>query len=159
MQKDTKKQIMVFIVLFALIGSSIFAGLLYVFPTGEQNVHWHAVLRIFINGNEIPIPGDIGIPPGGDAPPTVIHTHAGEPNILHKEGPANIPLSSFFEAWGKTFNSTCIMDYCNGPNGTVKMSVSHCTDETFQTCSNPTPNYDFENYSFQSGDIIEIDYS
>lgn len=158
MKKETKRQIMAMIILLIFGGSGIAAAFVYIFPTQQQvqNVHWHALLFIYINGENVTIPGDIGVV-NGEAAPDVIHTHAGEPNMLHKEGPADLPLISFFYAWNEPFNSTCIMSYCNGA-GTVKMFVSHCTDETFQTCSAPIQNYEFENYSFQNGDIIEIYY-
>lgn len=53
-------------------------------------------------------------------------------------------LAKFFEAWGKEFSSQCILDVCNGEEGTVRMLV------------NGEENTDFENYHMKDDDRIEI---
>ena len=90
----------------------------------KTGFHWHPKLYIYINGKEVTIPANIGLI-GGEHP---IHTHDTD-NVLHYEF-SNAPtfeqirLGNFFKIWGKIFNSTCILDYCNGQNGTVKMYVN-----------------------------------
>lgn len=114
-------------------------------PTGP--IHWHPHLRIEINGEDIFIPTDIGITQTVHYP---IHTHDAT-GTIHMEIDAptseNIRLAYFFKVWGKTFNESCIFEYCNGENGTVKMLV------------NGKPNTEYGNYIMHDGDKIEIIYS
>ncbi len=127
-------------------------------------VHWHARLNIVIKGEVQAIPADLGISvgnkidtylAGGMSP---IHTHVGGEDELNDNGrklhfestpkskPSVLSLWYFFKVWGKTFNSNCILDKCNGPDGTVKMFV------------NDKPNTDFEKYFVRDGDRILIVY-
>ena len=55
-------------------------------------------------------------------------------------------LGNFFQIWGKQFNSNCLLDKCNGQEGTVKMVV------------NNHENKDFDSYLMKDGDNIEIRY-
>ena len=55
-------------------------------------------------------------------------------------------LKKWFQLWGKDFNSNCIFDKCNGPDGTIKIYV------------NGQENKEFENYLMKDGDNIEIKY-
>lgn len=58
-----------------------------------------------------------------------------------------MPLHYFFEkVWRKSFNSTCVLNYCNGDSGTVKMFV------------NGKENAKFENYIPKDKDEILIDF-
>ncbi len=138
----------------------------YVVPQGA--IHWHTRLKILINGEEEPIPNDLGISSGnildrhltGAMGISPIHTHVetgdgGEYNEdgtkLHLESspkakPSVLTLGYFFKIWGKQFNSTCILDKCNGPDGTVKMTV------------NGMPNADFDRYFMRDGDQIVITF-
>ena len=137
----------------------------YVIPQGP--LHWHPWLKIIVKGQEQKIPDNIGITIGktmdldigSDMGAAPIHTHDGaedqNPNYgrkLHMESlapykkPISLTLGYFFDIWGKTFNDTCIFEYCNGPNEIVKMFV------------NDKPNTDFENYFMRDGDRILIVY-
>lgn len=74
------------------------------------NMHIHPIVNIDILGEKIPIPSDVGISQGQMK---VIHTHD-ENGKLHIESPIarQFYLKDFFTIWGKTFNSTCILDNC-----------------------------------------------
>ena len=74
-----------------------------------------------------------------------IHTHDST-GMLHLEfnEPRDVKLSEFFEIWGKRFDSQCILENCNGDQGTVKMRV----DGQEST--------EFGNYMMRDGDQIEI---
>jgi len=124
-------------------------------PPGE--VHWHPKLHIIIDGNRIPIPPDIGHGSGrvidthlsgmGMSP---THTHESDGTIhLENKNPSSKPetltLGYFFYVWGKTFNSTCIFDYCTD-KGTLTMTV------------NGEEHTKFEDYLMQDNDQIQIEY-
>ncbi|MBI4174714.1 MAG: hypothetical protein HY517_03640 [Candidatus Aenigmarchaeota archaeon] len=110
-------------------------------------IHWHPTLEIFVKGQQQIIPANLGLT-GAHQP---IHTHDST-GVLHYEvnnpTPENMPLRYFFDkVWRKRFNSTCIMNYCNGDSGTVKMFV------------NGKENFGFENYIPKDKDEIRIEFS
>lgn len=112
----------------------------------QNGIHWHPHLKIVIKGDQQVIPEGIGL--GVKEQP--VHTHDAD-GILHLEYGGlvttdDIKLGKFFKIWGKQFNKDCIFDFCNGPEGSVKMSV------------NGQPNADFGNYQMGDGDQIEIVY-
>ena len=112
----------------------------------RSGLHWHPHLSIVIKGKDETIPANIGI--GAIHKP--IHTHDPD-NVLHLEMTGrvikdDIRLGAFFAIWGKQFSSTCILDYCNGPDGSVKMLV------------NGEENDQFDRHEMHDGDRIEIRY-
>jgi len=112
----------------------------------RSGLHWHAELRIYIKGKPQDIPANIGI----GVVHNPIHTH--DPNdVVHLEFKGlvtidDLRLREFFKAWGKRLDRDCIFEYCNGPNGTVRMLV------------NGEENREFERYVMGDGDRIEITY-
>lgn len=109
-----------------------------------SGVHIHPQLEIFINEETQVIPGNIGNPQIG------VHTHDTD-GILHFEKSGivlwdDLRLGEFFDSWGEQFSSECILDFCNGPDGSVRMAV------------NGQENSEFENYVTRNGDSIEIRY-
>jgi len=90
---------------------------------GHKNLqlHIHANLRIVIDGEAQPIPASVGISRSVMRP---LHTHdaSGE---LHIEGPTprDFTLGEFFDIWGRTFSSSCILDYCTD-RGTLTMTIN-----------------------------------
>lgn len=115
----------------------------------QQGLHWHPRLTVLIKGEKQEIPADFGI----GAVHLPIHTHAADSKegVLHMEMSGLVTkdetkLGKWFQLWGKQFNSNCIFDKCNGPDGTVKMTV------------NGQENMEFENYLMKDNDKIEIKY-
>lgn len=114
-------------------------------------IHIHPRMNIIIRGERLEIPAGIGLSgSGSQGPVSPYHTHTIN-DSLHIEPQGlvtkeDIELERFFEAWGKDFNSECIFNNCNGPDGQLKMFV------------NGEENFDFENYLLQDGDNIEIIY-
>ena len=125
-------------------------------------LHWHPQLTIIIDGKPQPIPADIGIGPDyadhrfyggghGGMQMTSMHTHDSS-GVLHWEVSRRTPregemkLGAFFDVWGKTFNETCIFDYCNTEEKQVTMTV------------NGEPNEEFANYTIRDRDNIVIRY-
>ena len=108
-------------------------------------VHWHPHLSIKIRGQEQAIPAGIGLGITEESP---LHTHEAD-GIIHLEFAGRVTeddarLGKFFQVWGKTFNSECIFENCNGPDGHLKMFV------------NGQPNTQFGDYIMRDGDQIEI---
>lgn len=112
----------------------------------KRGIHWHPNLEIWIKGERVTIPANIGL--GGIHADT--HTHKENDQIhLEMSRPVRLNdtrLGKFFDTWGKEFNAQCVLDACNGEVGTVKMFV------------NGEENKEFENYHMKDGDQIEIRY-
>ncbi len=103
----------------------------------EQGLHWHPELKIFVKGEEITIPENVGL--GTVHNP--IHTHEDLP-IIHLEFngvvyESDTELGKFFEVWNKDF-----MEF--GPS--VAMMV------------NGEPNTELQNYKMKDGDKIILNY-
>ena len=103
----------------------------------RNGLHWHPELTIYVKGEKIEIPQNIGI--GAVHQP--MHTHDDLP-IIHLEFSGVVKekdatLGNFFRIWGKDIRSL-------GTN--VKMTV------------NGKENMEFENYIMQDKDKIELRY-
>ncbi len=113
-------------------------------PSG---LHWHADLAVSIKGQPVEIPANIGM---GGAMHADVHTHKVNDQMHYEMKRAvrkqDLRLGRFFEEWGETFTNQCVIDSCNGPEGTVKMTV------------NGQPNTEFDNYVIQDKDRIEVRY-
>lgn len=112
----------------------------------RRGIHWHPNLEIWIKGERITIPANIGL----GAVHSDTHTHK-ENDQIHLEMSRPVRendtrLGVFFDVWGKEFNSQCILDACNSEEGIVKMFV------------NGEENFEFENYHMKDSDKIEIRY-
>lgn len=111
-----------------------------------NGLHWHAQLAIYIKGEKIPVPKDIGI--GMVHDPFHTHDDTGE---LHLEFEGKVTkqdteLRRFFKNWNKTFTANCIFEFCNSEQGKVKFLV------------NGQENTEFENYRAKDKDNLEIRY-
>lgn len=87
-------------------------------------LHTHQHIDIFINGQQITLPANIGI---DDAKGFIspIHTHDGT-GIIHVESPVSekFYLGQFFDIWGVRLSSDCIGGYCNNKDQTLKIFVN-----------------------------------
>ena len=112
----------------------------------KRGLHWHPELSIEIKGQKQEISANLGI----GLVHNPIHTHDNSGTIhLELDGLVkkdDLRLNQFFKIWGKQFNSECIFEHCNGPNGKVIMFV------------NGRENGEFENYQMRDKDKIEIKY-
>jgi hypothetical protein len=82
---------------------------------GNETFHHHDLLQIFVHGDNIQVPADIGINSTGGAS---MHTHDTS-GIMHLEtdNPYKFTLGQFFDVWGLRFDNSCIGGYCSsGPN-------------------------------------------
>ncbi len=84
-------------------------------------VHTHQHLDIFIKGEKIDIPIDIGVGPREDFI-AQIHTHDRD-GIIHVESPTveKFYLGQFFDIWGVKLDENCINNYC--ADGENKLEV------------------------------------
>jgi hypothetical protein len=78
----------------------------------EQTVeHNHVLLTIYIDGQEYPVPANIGIPTNSSSgQPTCyywLHVHPQNQNVIHMESPSTEPftLHQFIDEWNQQFNS------------------------------------------------------
>ncbi len=125
----------------------------------NKPIHWHPNLEIIIKGEKVVIPANIGIGASYSSSPfydsmmdmTNMHTHD-DSGTLHWEVMMHAPtsqdmyLGNFFQVWEKTFNENCIFEFCNGPEGSMKMFV------------NSKLNNDFEKYIVRDDDRIVIEF-
>ncbi len=87
-------------------------------------LHIHQHLDIFIHGNAVPVPQDVGIDDAaGFIAPIHVHDATG---IIHVESPVvqNFTLGQFFDIWGVRLTDQCIGGYCNSATSTIKMFVN-----------------------------------
>ena len=110
--------------------------------------HIHATLSLSINGENVPIPEDVGIRdsvcPNGMRG---VHTHDAT-GRLHIETPGemNVTVGAFFAIWGEKFDDSHILGQVANENKEVVMFV------------NGTQNFEYENYVMENNAVIEIQY-
>lgn len=116
----------------------------------RTGIHWHPQLTIFVRGQQVTIPQNLGIGPqfagtrGFDPQMQMaaMHTHEDLP-LIHLEfmsGPVHkedVTLGQFFKVWAKDMRSF-------GSN--MRMTV------------NGKENTEYENYIMRDGDKIELRY-
>jgi hypothetical protein len=77
-----------------------------------QALHIHQHLDVFVDGQPVEVPGDLGI---GQGFISDLHTHASyPPGIIHVESPTveSFTLGQFFAVWGVPLSATCIGSLC-----------------------------------------------
>lgn len=87
-------------------------------------LHIHQHLDLFIDGQPIQVPADIGInESAGWLSPIHVHDTTG---IIHVESPyvATFTLGEFFDVWGVRFTSLCIGGYCTDETKTLRVYVN-----------------------------------
>ena len=87
-------------------------------------LHTHQHLDIFISGQQVAVPANIGI---DDAKGFIasIHTHD-TTGIMHVESPVSekFYLGQFFDIWGVKLSSDCAGGYCNNKNQSLRIFVN-----------------------------------
>ena len=143
MKTSTKKQIITIIILVAMLGGSVAYAIIAAVPSSNQvQPNWGAQIAIVIFNEQYPIPADIGVTNQTTAK---VFTTSSD-GIIYKIGTEDVMLKDFFDEWGQKFNSTCILDYCNNENSSMRMYV------------NNKESMDYELYVIKNGDFILIDY-
>lgn len=87
-----------------------------------QVVHIHQHLDVFVDGEQVEIPANIGI---GRAFISPLHTHEDVPSIIHVESPTetSFSLGQFFAVWGVRLDARCIGSTCIGDGRQLRMWV------------------------------------
>ena len=131
------------------VGAAIIAGVIWFVmsqpkvPESEivsrNGLHWHPTLEIYVKGEKVEFPANIGI--GATHQPVHTHEDAAE-GVVHLEMQGlvrtrDITLGQFFKSWGKDIGSL-------GVN--VRMTV------------NGQENMELENYQMQDSDQIVLRY-
>jgi hypothetical protein len=90
---------------------------------GEQTaVHYHAHLSLYIDGQAVALPGNIGIASNGSCF-YWLHTHTAarqsSGGVIHIESPAKdtFMLGNFFDIWGQQFSSLSYPPQLDQPGG------------------------------------------
>jgi hypothetical protein len=143
MKRETKKRLITIFILITFLGSSVTYAIISAIPSGETPSTWMARVVILINEQEYPIPLDLGIV--GNQSVGKVYS-SGTEGIILKSASGDVTVKDFFDTWGKNFNQTCILDYCNTNTSSVAMFV------------NGKANFEYQYYVIKSQDVIIIDY-
>ena len=91
--------------------------------TMNSTVHFHPLLKVYVNGKQIPVPANIGIDPTQDAMQMAgLHTHD-TTGTIHVEGVARARLGQFFRIWGVPLSARQLGPYRARGNDAVRMWV------------------------------------
>jgi hypothetical protein len=89
-----------------------------------QAQHTHQHLDLFVDGQQVVVPTDIGIDRAtGVLSP--IHTHDAA-GVIHIESPVvrDFTLGEFFDVWGVRFDGHCVGGTCDGSGRTLSVFVN-----------------------------------
>jgi hypothetical protein len=99
--------------------------------TMKSGVHFHPLLKIYVNGKQIRMPANIGIDPTQDAMQMAgLHTHD-TTGTIHVEGVPRARLSQFFAVWGVPLSARQLGPYRAGTNDAVRMWVDGKASSAF----------------------------
>ena len=96
-------------------------------PAEGATMHEHANVQVFVHGEQVDVPTDIGVDRDAD-PPDVqsLHTHEGS-GTVHMESQSIYPftLGEFFDVWGvrlsESQTETCLGGYCEDGESTLRV--------------------------------------
>lgn len=87
-------------------------------------LHHHIQLDIYVDGQPIDVPANIGLSQQAASP---LHTHDGEPGVIHVESadPTFQPvLGQFMDVWGVYMTDTCLGAECNNGDRQLRVYVN-----------------------------------
>jgi hypothetical protein len=86
--------------------------------------HVHAVLRVYVEGRQVPVPANIGIDPQAGSMAST-HTHDAT-GLVHIEASERYPftLGTFFTVWGVKFTNTQLGGYLAGKGNVLSAYVN-----------------------------------
>lgn len=115
-------------------------------PPGDESFHVHALLSVFVDGEQVNVPANIGIDPAGRFH-SPLHTHTPD-GVIHFEAdePAPFTLAQVFTMWGVELTADRLGAYT--PEGGKRIYVY----------VNGEPVEDFTGYELQQGDNIVVAY-
>jgi hypothetical protein len=90
-------------------------------PSASEHTHPH--LAVWVNGERVTVPADIGIDPREDPGQMAgLHTHD-DGGTIHNEGQADATLGQFFAVWGVPFSNDRLGPYRAGNGRIVQLWV------------------------------------
>lgn len=93
-------------------------------PVGDESYHVHALLSVYVDGEQVPVPANIGIDPrsGYHSP---LHTHTPD-GVIHFEAddPSPFTLQQVFSMWGVDFSAMRLGAYVPAGDKTVHVYVN-----------------------------------
>jgi hypothetical protein len=99
-------------------------------PNGNESYHIHALLHVYVQGQPVTVPANIGISAAAQLE-SPMHTHDTS-GIIHIEAGQQFPfrLADFFAVWGVVFTNQQLGGYINSGQETVQVFVngSHIAD-------------------------------
>lgn len=99
--------------------------------TTASRMHWHPNLNIRINGEDVELPANIGVPSLTCLRP--LHTHDASGQI-HVESPIvrDYTLGEFFQIWGKPFSRMQLLEHAADDTHHVTLTVDGKPSEEFE---------------------------
>jgi hypothetical protein len=87
-------------------------------------LHTHEHLDIFVEGQSVPVPADIGIP-ADNSFISPLHTHD-DTQVIHVESQVTqtFTLGQFFDVRGVRFTDTCLGGYCSDSQRKLRVFVN-----------------------------------
>jgi hypothetical protein len=122
------------------------AGVPTMSDTSAGGAHIHPNLAVYVDGEEVAIPVNIGIDPA--QPPEMmagLHTHDSS-GVIHVENAAEPTLGQFFEIWGVPFSADRL-----GPNEAKR-------DKTVRMWVDGEPSREFGDLVMEDGQEIVVAY-
>lgn len=115
-------------------------------PVGDESFHVHALLSLFVDGEQVPVPTNIGIDQssGYHSP---LHTHTPD-GVIHFEAdePSPFTLQQVFSMWGVDFSSDRLGAYTPEAGKQIHVYV------------NGEPVADPGGYEIEDGDNVVVAY-
>jgi len=115
-------------------------------PVGDESYHVHALLSVYVDGEQVPVPANIGIDPssGYHSP---LHTHTPD-GVIHFEAddPSPFTLQQVFTMWGVDFSAGRLGAYVPRDDKTLHVYV------------NGEPVDEPVGYELQEGDNVVVAY-
>jgi len=99
--------------------------------TMGSSIHVHPRLAIYVNGEQVEIPANIGIDPSQPSMQMAgLHTHDSS-GTIHDEGMPGARLGQFFAVWGVPFSADRLGSYQTNGSKTVRMWVDRKPSTAF----------------------------
>jgi hypothetical protein len=91
-------------------------------PGPGEALHIHSRLELYVHGQKVPVPAEIGITSDITSP---LHTHDAT-GVIHVESSEQrtFTLGEFFDVWGVRLTQSCLGAYRGGDEGTLRVFVN-----------------------------------
>ena len=89
-------------------------------PGEGTTMHEHPDVQVFVSGEQVTVPVNIGIDADGTA--QSLHTHTDD-GVVHMESATvrDFTLGEFFDVWGVRLSGTCLGGFCEDADNTLRV--------------------------------------